>query len=92
LYLLPPISDFLFFLHHHPSALNADQDRSGQEIWEGGLLRRLRTYRWIASNYRPQNCPTCSANSTTAQCSLTRWAHIGTAAEKGNGNYSNGHP
>ena len=36
------MSKLQFFLHHHPSALNADQDRSGQEIWEGGLLRRLR--------------------------------------------------
>ena len=29
------------FFQFHPSSLNADQDRSGQKVWEGGLLRRL---------------------------------------------------
>ncbi|MHB1496286.1 MAG: MAE_28990/MAE_18760 family HEPN-like nuclease, partial [Acidithiobacillus sp.] len=36
-----PISGLLVLRHSHPSSLNADQDRSGQKIWEGGLLRRL---------------------------------------------------
>ena len=40
-YLVPPISGFLVLRHPHPSSLNADQDRPGQKIWEGGLLRRL---------------------------------------------------
>ena len=40
-YLLPPISGLLVLRHSHPSSLNADQDRPGQKIGEGGVLRRL---------------------------------------------------
>ena len=42
-YLLPPICGLLFLRHTHPFSLYAGQDRSGQKVWEGGLLRRLRS-------------------------------------------------
>ncbi|MFA7496523.1 MAG: glycerol-3-phosphate dehydrogenase C-terminal domain-containing protein, partial [Acidithiobacillus sp.] len=48
--LLPPIGSLLVLRHNHPSSRYAGQDRLGQKVWEGGLLRRLPLYDDHAAN------------------------------------------